>query len=338
MNPMVLGRMNALEEAFLTHERRYRTGNLQIGGLVMIAGPAPTIDDFRAYLRPRLASWAVLALMPGPTRPRGWVRSPFRDLSTQVFEYESGTLSGAVERIMATRLSLERPPWEIWLVHGYAEDEWAAVLKTSHALLDGASISRILCGLLDTDMPATPAPPPQPTRTRRRAADLVAVAKGAAGFAAGFFPLARKPFTCFHGTGERRFSSAASDREQLRRVAARHGVQDNDVFLAAVATALRHWPHTPWRGGRPASGVDADAGGPAPGRATAHPAVRRPACGCRCRVMNLTRWCAWPLLPPPPGGPRAPPPSRSPPSGCVPCRPGSSSWSSSSPSAVITSA
>ena len=66
-----------------------------------------------------------------------------------------------------------------------------------------------------------------------------------------FFPLARKPFTCFHGTGERRFSWATADREQLRRVAARHGVTSNDAFLAAVATALRHWPHTPWRGGRP---------------------------------------------------------------------------------------
>ncbi|MCP3804058.1 wax ester/triacylglycerol synthase family O-acyltransferase [Allokutzneria sp. A3M-2-11 16] len=202
------------------------------GGVARFEGRPPTLEDFRAAMRPRLAEWPRLGL-------------PEADLTQHVRQWvcRTGTgLNAAVEQVMSVNLRTERPLWELWLIRGYAKDEWAVVFTTHSALLDTASVIHVVTGLFD------PVPIP---RQRGRRAQHVPATRGWLPTQHRPLPLARRAFTHFDGSGERQFFWAAADRLRLDRVAGRHGVTVNDVFLAALTTALREWRHTPWERGLP---------------------------------------------------------------------------------------
>ncbi|GAA4012283.1 hypothetical protein GCM10022247_38590 [Allokutzneria multivorans] len=206
------------------------------GGVARFEGRPPTLEDFRAAMRPRLAEWPSLGL-------------PEADITTHVRQWvcRTGTgLNAAVEQVMSVNLRTERPLWELWLIRGYAKDEWAVVLTTHSALLDTASIIHVVTGLFD--------PVPIPRQRGRRDPLLSGSDRTTRGWLPAQhrpLPLARRAFAQFDGSGERQFFWAAADRERLDRIAGRHGLTVNDVFLAALTTAIREWRHTPWERGLP---------------------------------------------------------------------------------------
>ncbi|MEV8443540.1 wax ester/triacylglycerol synthase domain-containing protein [Actinosynnema sp. NPDC051121] len=239
--------LTGLEAGFLAYASRPTPINLQIGGLALFTGTPPEVEAGRRYL----ASWAdeVPALaqaLHGAGRRARWVVQPVLDpeLQSGVWDARPGGLRDAVDAIMAQELPPGAPPWQCWLIRGYAEGEWAILVKAHHALLDGASLIQMACRLLggapDNRAPRRP--------RRKRRADLIVVARGLLRYAMRFLPPANGSFA-FEGTGERRFAWATIPLAALRRVADRHGCTVNDVFLAALTTVLREWPHTPWRKG-----------------------------------------------------------------------------------------
>jgi diacylglycerol O-acyltransferase len=241
--------LNGLERSFFDHEVRTRTGNLQIGGLTVFTGQAPSLAEFRAALVPRLAGFPVLT---HAVAHRLWISAAELDFAAQVHEWvcDPGTsVAAAAERIMASRLTQGLPPWELWLIRGYADGEWAAIFKAHHALLDGASMITVLRGLLGHG-PERRQPLRRP-RLRTRKSDVWTVARGFARYLSRFLPLASPAFTRLSRHGDRRYHWATAGAAVLRAAADRHGVTVNDIYLAALTAAVRDWPHTPWRDGRP---------------------------------------------------------------------------------------
>lgn len=246
----VARRLTGLEHAFVAHEVGPPVGNLQIGGLSSFAGPPPSLAEVRELVASRLDDLPVLTMaLHRDGRRLTWVPRPGADLARHVHEWvaEPGGDRAAADAIMARRLVRDAPPWEFWLVRGYAEDEWAVLFKAHHALMDGASLIEATCRLSGL-APRRPARVPRRVARRRRA-DVLTVARGSVKYLSRFLPLATGAFAAGPRDGVRRFTFASGPLSRLRGIADRHGCTLNDVFLAAFATALREWPHTPWRRG-----------------------------------------------------------------------------------------
>ncbi|MCT2581758.1 wax ester/triacylglycerol synthase domain-containing protein [Actinophytocola gossypii] len=239
-------RLTGLEHAFVTYEAR--AGNLQIGGLSSFAGPTPALDDVRRSVAARLGALPELGMALRRTGRRlDWVPREV-DLTRHVRERvaEQAEWPAVADEIMARRLVRDAPCWELWLLRGRSADEWAILFKAHHALLDGAAMIEATCRIAGHPRRTPAAARPRPAR--RRGHDLLTVVRGAVRYAARFLPLASHPFTTKGRTGHRRFAWASLPMARLLAVAARQGCTVNDLFLAALATALREWPHTPWRG------------------------------------------------------------------------------------------
>lgn len=251
--------MGVLEWAFLQLQARHPACSLEIGELLRFAGPAPGLAELRDYVAARVPTVPELRAAPAwPRWPRSrpqWVDLPL-DLADRVQRRvlpgscaQAGPLAAA-EELMAERLPPNGHPWQVWLLEGYADDEWALLVKAHHARFDGASMwswaRRFLGG----------SPPTEPRRRRNAQrppvrSDLRRTITGSLRFLRGFFPLDPRAFRVSGLTGYRVFSCASIELERLAQIGRQHSGTVNDVFLAALAGALRAWPATPWRHGAP---------------------------------------------------------------------------------------
>jgi WS/DGAT/MGAT family acyltransferase len=184
-------------------------------------------------------------------------------------------LNELVARLMSRPLDRSRPLWEMYLVEGLADGNFAIVSKSHQALVDGLSAVDIAQVMLDpTEEPATVPddswrPRREPTDvellsqaftelTTRPAAAVEAVrdtvtdvSKTAARFgvsAAGMVsaalavarPSVASPLNVPIGE-QRRFATVDLSLADLKRVRAALGGTVNDTVLAVVAGALRAW-------------------------------------------------------------------------------------------------
>lgn len=185
-------------------------------------------------------------------------------------------LRALVGRVMAQRLDLSKPLWEVWMAEGLEDGRWALISKAHHALVDGIAGTDLLAVLLDT----TPTPPPPtpaddatatplgeaPSKLRllRHAAVDYAVSpveqwrvarslvrrprrllRGALGTARGMAAMSplvrpRAPSTLVGPIGpHRRYAWAETTLDDVRAVRTGLGGSVNDVVLAAVTEGLR---------------------------------------------------------------------------------------------------
>lgn len=81
-------------------------------------------------------------------------------------------LHNLIGRVMARRLDMAKPLWEMWLVEGLEGGRWALIAKVHHALVDGITGTSLLSVLLDDSpqpsppVPDTWRPPPEPSGLR----------------------------------------------------------------------------------------------------------------------------------------------------------------------------
>jgi diacylglycerol O-acyltransferase / wax synthase len=140
-----LDRLTAVDASFLHQESP--TSHMHVGGLSVVEGPPPDMDDFLEGIRSRLHlvpryrhKLAHTALDSG--RPV-WVDDPNFNLEYHVRHTALPAPGGQAEllrlvaRIFSQSLDRSKPLWELWLVEGLEGNRFALISKTHHSLIDG---------------------------------------------------------------------------------------------------------------------------------------------------------------------------------------------------------
>jgi diacylglycerol O-acyltransferase len=159
-----LDRLTPVDASFLHQEGP--VSHMHIGGLTLIEGPPPTMDEFLEQIRRRLHlvpryrhKLAHTALDSG--RPV-WVDDPSFNLDYHV-RHTALPPPGSWEqlqeltaRIFSQQLDRSKPLWEMWLIEGLRDDRFALITKTHHSLIDGIAGVDLATVLFDL----SPEPPP----------------------------------------------------------------------------------------------------------------------------------------------------------------------------------
>jgi diacylglycerol O-acyltransferase / wax synthase len=159
-----LDRLTPIDASFLHQEGP--TSHMHVGGLTIVEGPAPSIEELLEQIRRRLHlvpryrhKLAHTALDSG--RPV-WVDDPSFSLEYHIRhtalpspgDWEA--LSSLTARIFSQQLDRSKPLWEMWLIEGLKDDRFALISKTHHALIDGIAGIDLATVLFDL----SPKPPP----------------------------------------------------------------------------------------------------------------------------------------------------------------------------------
>jgi WS/DGAT/MGAT family acyltransferase len=279
---MANDRLTGLDSSFLHLEDA--TSHMHVASVMVFEGPPPPYDELLAAFERRLPLVPRyrqrLAFVPlGQGRPK-WVDDPHLNLRYHVrstalpspgSEHQLKDLAG---RVFSQQLDRDKPLWEVWLVEGLADDRFAVLSKTHHALVDGISGVDIVSVLFDTS--PEPAAPPDPgdrwlprplpsaaqllgealveratvpgeiTRTLRaivrgprrivESARDAAVGLGAMAWA-GLNPAPASPYNKPIGP-HRRFTWVRADLNDVKAIKDALGGTVNDVVLATVAGGL----------------------------------------------------------------------------------------------------
>lgn len=278
-------RLSAVDASFLHEERE--SSHMHVGAIVMLDGPPPSRDAFVEHIESRLhlvPRYRQKLSFPRFQAGRPfWIDDPRFNLDYHVRHTALpspggiGQLRELAGRVFSQRLDRSKPLWEIWLVQGLADDRFALLSKTHHALVDGVSgvdIATVLFDLTaaptpspDPDLAWTPAPEPSQAellgegikslirtpgrvgegllhaaRDPSRALDLAREAVGGVSEVAwaGLNPAPDVPLNVPIGP-HRRLFWAESELADLKAVKNGLGGTVNDVFLAAVAGTLMRW-------------------------------------------------------------------------------------------------
>jgi WS/DGAT/MGAT family acyltransferase len=266
--------LTTLDAGFLHAEDADRHVSLAIGGLAILEGPAPDYESLLSTLAHRIARCPRFAqrlqMRPFDIGAPQWVDDPDFDLSHHLRRIglphpgSDEELFRLVADVMSWRLDRSRPLWEIWVIEGLADGQWAMLMKVHHCVADGIATAHILAGLADGGFGNTfahrirAAKEPEPSgfavpnlslnpmewmsgllRTSTSVATASARAvRGAAELTAGLMRPAR---SSLNGplTDLRRYSAARVPLEDIRQVCRTFDVTINDVALAALTESYR---------------------------------------------------------------------------------------------------
>jgi WS/DGAT/MGAT family acyltransferase len=275
-------RLSGLDSSFLHLERD--SAHMHVAGCCVFEGQAPAYEDLvqeilgRLHLVPRYRQ--RLAFVPLEQGRPVWVDDPHFNVTFHVRHTALPRPGGDEElkrlcgRVFSQALDRSRPLWELWLVEGLADDRFAVLSKTHHALVDGVSGVDIATVLFDTSPDPMPVAPPEtewvprplpssaqlladallerttvpaeiargvratlrgPRQVARRTAESLA-ALGSVAWS-GFQAAPPSPFNVRIGP-HRRFTWVRGDLAQFKAVKNSLGGTVNDVVLASVAGAL----------------------------------------------------------------------------------------------------
>lgn len=236
-------------------------------------GPEPDFDDLQERIedRVRLVPRYRQRLMTVPfglERPV-WVDDPYFSADFHVrhtalpSRRNRDPFNAFVSRCLSQRVDRGKPLWELWMVSGLPNKQWALVSKVHYAIIDGVSGTDVL-GLLADDIDAhasigttMPAPIPSAGKLVSHAitdfmfnpVESFTVAKSIVGkpvrmarrISRGF---AENPDP--NGLGRavgphRKWQSARVGLDDLRSIRAEHNCSTTDVILAAVAGGIRRY-------------------------------------------------------------------------------------------------
>ncbi|HET9185586.1 MAG TPA: wax ester/triacylglycerol synthase family O-acyltransferase, partial [Solirubrobacterales bacterium] len=270
-------RLSGLDASFLHLERS--GAHMHVASTSIFEGPPPSHTEFRDHIASRLhlvpRFRQKLRFVPfGQGRPV-WVDDPHLNLDYHVRQTalpapgSDEQLRNLAARIFSQQLDRSKPLWELWLVEGLAEERFAIIGKSHHALVDGVSGVDITTVLFDLDPEPSGAPDrPPPWLARPEPTDLELLAEALKErvtspkeIVRGVRAALRGPRQVLRGIGatskmigagiaapstafnveigpHRRFAITQTDLADLKRVKDKHGGTVNDVILSIVAGAL----------------------------------------------------------------------------------------------------
>jgi diacylglycerol O-acyltransferase / wax synthase len=166
-----LDRLTPVDASFLHQEGP--DAHMHVGGLIIVEGPPPAMDEFLEQIRRRLHlvpryrhKLASTALDSG--RPV-WIDDPNFNLEYHIRHTALPTpgtweqLCNLTARIFSQALDRTKPLWEMWLIEGVEDNRFALISKTHHSVIDGIAGVDLATVLFDLS------PTPPPTRQSGRA-------------------------------------------------------------------------------------------------------------------------------------------------------------------------
>ena len=189
-------------------------------------------------------------------------------------------LTNLAARVFSQQLDRSKPLWELWLVEGLADGGFALLSKSHHAMIDGIAGVDLGTVLFDLSPEGRPpeeglepwTPDPEPSPLDLLAASAAGMTKASLGVVAKAIGSLTRPERALgeaavaaEGLGEivwaaanpappsplnveigphRRFAGIACELADFKTVKNAFGGTVNDVVLAVVAGALRHWLHS----------------------------------------------------------------------------------------------
>ncbi|GHJ48403.1 diacylglycerol O-acyltransferase [Catellatospora sp. TT07R-123] len=273
-------RLSALDLSFLCLENDASPMHL---GAVAVFGPdadlsVPEVVSLlteRAGQVPRMRRRVVAASFPPGAA--AWAEDPEFDPRRHVRRHElpgggREDLAALVAEVMAAPLDRDRPLWELHVVGGLDGGRFALLAKMHHAMCDGQGAIGIGLSLLDGELSLPSARAAAGRRTAAAPSGLVGrsgqllggaigAAAGAYGTASGLLGQATTMLdiaSAVLGTmrapapspllappsGTRRAAFVGLEMRELQRARRAVGGTVNDVLLAVVTGALRHWLDT----------------------------------------------------------------------------------------------
>jgi diacylglycerol O-acyltransferase len=266
-------RLSPLDAMFLHQDSP--TVPRQVASLVILESGDHPLDyerllhviDERIDLVPRYRQ--VPRDVPGALGTPVWLDDENFDISLHVRRSalpRPGTtdaLHELVGRLIARRLDLDRPLWELYLIEGLAGGRVALLFKAHQALVDGSETVDLAQVLLEEtarerDIPHeewTPRAEPPALglvldaigRNLRRPGEALRVTELNLGRLARKLPViggdaqGTQSVLSTDLSRHRRFASLAVDLDDFRRIRAEHGGTVNDVILACIAGGIRGW-------------------------------------------------------------------------------------------------
>lgn len=153
-----MDRLTSFDTSFLENEKG--NGHMAIGAVLMFAGSPPSREDLLTHIRSRVHQLPRLRqrLLYPPLRlgTPFWVDHADFDIHRHVRWTRLPAPGGEAElrqvvgELLAPPLDRSRPLWELNVVDGFADDRFAIVYKTHHAMADG--ISAVDIGMLLFDV------------------------------------------------------------------------------------------------------------------------------------------------------------------------------------------
>lgn len=275
-----MDRLSPLDAVFLHIEDDVNL--VHIGSVGIFEGPPPAFDDVRAMIAGKLPlvpryRQRVREIPFELGRPV-WVDDPHFSLDYHVRRTALPKPGGREElrslvgRVMAQRIDLSKPLWEMFVAEGLVDDQWALISKVHHALVDGVSGTDLLGVILDPSPDGSPAvpdtwrPEPPPSRVRlvtetvadylgspteqlravrvrlrtpkRVARSVAANVKGLAAMTPPVWP--RSPSVLLGPIGpHRRYAWMEGSLDDIKRIRRTFGGSVNDVILAVVTRGYR---------------------------------------------------------------------------------------------------
>src|ERR671936_956109 len=279
-----MDRLSAVDASFLAQEGR--SSHMHVGAILLFEGPPPAYDELIAHVESRLhlvpryrQKLAFPRLEMG--RPV-WVDDPRLNIEYHV-RHTALPPPGSIEelrvlagRIFSQRLDRTKPLWEIWFAQGLANNRFALITKTHHAMIDGIAGVDLASVLFDLDpvpQEIEPdeswAPHPEPSQAELVADGVKGLARVPFGVAERALRAVRDPARAAgkvreaaEGVGEvvwaglnpapdtplnvpigphRRVRWVQSRLNDFKEIKNSLGGTVNDVVLAVVTGALRRW-------------------------------------------------------------------------------------------------
>ncbi len=173
---MAYDRLSPQDASFLHIEDAVT--HMHIGSVSIMEGPAPAYEAVRDMVAGKLPLVRryrqVVRPVPLDLGRPVWADDPHFNLEYHVRHTalpQPGSeqeLRNLVGRLMAQKLDRAKPLWEMWMVEGLCDDQWALISKVHHCMVDGVSGTDLLGLILDTspdpvkedpgEWMATPAP------------------------------------------------------------------------------------------------------------------------------------------------------------------------------------
>jgi WS/DGAT/MGAT family acyltransferase len=272
--------LSPTDQLFLWLEKRQQP--MHVGGLQLFSFPENAPDDYVARLAEQLRQQHQVT---APFNRRlsyrlgqpVWVEDDQLDLEHN-FRFEALPTPGRIRELLSFvsaehshLMDRERPMWEVHLIEGLKDRQFALYTKVHHSLIDGVSAMRLATRMLSENPHETGMPPIWDMTPRARSGGddgslslwrSVAHLLSSSGKQLGTIPTVAKELlktinqarkdpayhSIFHAprsvlnqkiTGSRRFAAQSYCLKRIKAVCEAYGTTVNDVVTAMCASALR---------------------------------------------------------------------------------------------------